>query len=275
MKLGISTALKHTTPQKWAESLARAGCSSVVFPVDYRAKESLIAGYQKAAEEYGLQIAEVGIWKNAIAKDSEEQKEAMDYSIGQLRLADRLGASCCVNVAGSAGERWDGPYRENFSSKTWDRTVRMIQEVIDEVKPQRTFFTIEPMPWMVPTGPEEYARLLEAVGRERFAVHMDIVNMMNTPERYFFPERFAEQCFALLGHSIKSCHLKDVRLLQGFTFQLEECACGQGSFCLERYAELANEVSPDMPMLIEHLSTEEEYLESLHYVKKRLQGFVS
>ncbi len=274
MKIGLSSPLGHDSPEEWAENMKRLGCGSVVFPVDSSSAEETIAGYEAAAQAQGLRIAEVGIWRNAISLSEREQNQAMDYSIRQLRLADRLGAACCVNVIGAMGERWDGAYAENFSKKAWDRAVKMIREVIDTVEPEHTYFTIEPMPWMYPTGPEEYLRLLEAVDRERFAVHMDVINMINTPERYFFPEKFVEHCFALLGDRIKSCHIKDIRLGQEFTFRLEECACGEGTFCLERYAQLANQADPNMPMIIEHLHTDEEYLQSLTYVKNRLEPYL-
>lgn len=274
MNIGLSTSLQHNSPEEWAEKLKQLGCESVVFPVDCTADAETITGYAAAAEKENLQIAEVGIWRNAISLCEQERNQAMDFSINQLKLADRLQARCCVNVIGAMGERWDGAYAENFTKKTWDRAVRMIQEIVDEAKPTHTYFTIEPMPWMYPTGPEEYAKLLEDVNRDRFAVHMDVINMINTPERYLFPERFVEHCFALLGDRIRSCHIKDIILRPEFTFQLQECACGEGTFCLERYAELADQVDPDMPMIIEHLHSDEEYIRSLVYVRNRLKAYM-
>lgn len=274
MRLGISSSLVHTSPEDWAQKMHALGCRSVVFPVDCTAADEVIDEYVKAAGRYDLQIAEVGIWRNAIAKDEQERQAAMDYSIGQLKLADRIGARCCVNVIGSIGARWDGAYAENFTPQIWERAVRMIQEIIDEAKPQRTFFTIEPMPWMYPTSPEEYERLIEDVRRDAFGVHMDVINMINTPQRYFFPQPFVEHCFDLLGERIKSCHLKDVLLGQEFTFRLQECACGEGTFCLERYAELAQKADPEMPMIIEHLHSDEDYVNSVAYVRERLKAYL-
>lgn len=271
MRLGISTSLTHASPKNWAKKMKELGCQCVVFPVDSQAPADIIDAYCEEAKINDLMIAEVGIWRNAISEDPIEARTAMDYSIRQLQLADTIQARCCVNIAGAAGERWDGAYQGNFSQRTWNRTVRMIQEVIDEVKPRHTYFTIEPMPWMYPTGPEEYAKLLEEVNREQFGVHMDIINMINTPQRYFFPDLFVEQCFELLGPAIKSCHVKDIRLEPEFTFRLKECACGEGNFCLEKYVELANQTDSEMPMIIEHLDTDEAYMNSIRYVKKRLK----
>lgn len=270
MRLGISTNLSHKTPEEWAEKHAALGLRSVVFPADCTADDKTIDAYCKAAADHDLLIAEVGIWRNAISPDPTTRKKALDYSIAQLRLAEHVGARCCVNVAGSVGERWDGAYAENFSDSTWKSTVEMIQTVIDAVNPKKTTFTMEPMPWMFPTSPEEYLKLMEDVNRDAFAVHMDVINMINTPERYFRPDRFVTHCFDLLGDKIKSCHLKDILLGQEFTFCLKECACGAGTFCLERYAELASAADPDMPMIIEHLNSEQDYIDSVAYVRKRL-----
>ena len=77
-----------------------------------------------------------------------------------------------------------------------------MQKIIDEAGPVRTFYCLEPMPWMEPTGPEEYMRMIEDIGRERFAVHMDMANWMNGGDRYFRQKAFMDKVFALLGSRI-------------------------------------------------------------------------
>lgn len=273
MRLGVSTGFGRRMPREWAENMERLGCRSVVFPVDSGAPQTMIDEYVREAREHDLQIAEVGIWRNALSPDPQERRKNLDYCIAQLALADRIGARCAVNVAGAFGPRWDGGYRENYSPEAWEATVRMIQHVIDAVQPRHTYFTIEPMPWMIPGGPEEYLKLLRDVDRERFGVHMDIINMISSPDRYFFCDEFTEDVFDALGDRIRSCHLKDVRLRQEFTFQLEECACGEGSFCLEKYAELADRTDHDMPMIIEHLKSDDEYVASFKYTQHRLREY--
>lgn len=271
MRLGVSSSMGAKSASEWAKINKDLKLKSVVFPLNCEAPDEEVLEYVSEAKKNDLLIAEVGIWRNAIDADPALEKKNLEYSINQLRLADRIGARCCVNVAGAfAGARWDGADKSNFSKEAWKKTVKMIQTVIDEVNPKNTFFTMEPMPWMVPTGPREYLNLIEDVNRDRFAVHMDVINMINCPERYFNSTEFVEECFELLGDRIKSCHLKDILLLQDFTFQLRECACGEGTFSIERYAELATKADPDMPMIIEHLKGDNEYKESVAYVRKRL-----
>jgi len=268
MRLGISSSLTHSNPAEWAAKQTALGCRSIVFPVNSDAPQALIAEYEKYAHENDLLIAEVGIWRNALAQDEAERKANMEYSINQLKLAERLKARCCVNVAGAFGPVWEAGYRENFSQKAWDATVRMIQEIIDEAKPQHTYFTIEPMPWMFPTGPDEYLKLLEAVQRDRFAVHMDLVNMTTSPRRYFFLDEFIDECFDKLGEYIRSCHIKDIHLRPEYTFQLQECMLGKGELPAEHYLARIKVLDPDMPVILEHLHSDEEYREGFAYLQQ-------
>ena len=271
MLLGISSRLEHSTPQVWAAKHKALGLKCVNFPVDYLVGEETYMAYKAEADKAGLVIAEVGVWRNTLAADPVERAKWIDYAVGQLRMADQIGAICCVNVVGTPyGPRWDGGYRENFSDELWQMAVQMIQQIIDTAKPKTTKFSIESMPWMIPSTPDEYLRLIKDVDRPQFGTHLDVVNMITSPEKYFFNDRFLEECFEKLGSTIISCHLKDIRLKEEYTFQLQECACGEGTLDIEKYVQLANAANPQMPMIIEHLDTDEDYAESVAYVKSRV-----
>ncbi|MCQ2589657.1 MAG: sugar phosphate isomerase/epimerase [Treponema sp.] len=271
MKLGISSDLAHTSPEEWANKHKNLGLKCVNFPVTYEAGRETYMAYKQEADKAGLVIAEVGVWRNTLAADSKEREKWINYAINQLKMADEIGALCCVNVAGTPfGPRWDGGYRENFSKEAWDMTVRMVQEIIDTAKPKKAKYSIESMPWMIPSSPEEYARLINDVNRSEFGAHLDVVNMITSPEKYFFNDQFLDKCFSILKGQVHSCHLKDIKLKEEYTFQLQECACGQGTLDINHFAELATKENPDMPMIIEHLNTDEEYFESIKYVQKRL-----
>lgn len=271
MYLGISSSLAHTSPEDWAAKHKALGLKTVNFPLDYTAGEESYMAYKAAADAAGLTIAEVGVWRNTLAADQRERQKWIDYAVEQLKMADRIGAHCCVNVVGTPyGPRWDGGYRKNFSEEAWQLAVKIIQEIIDRAQPQHTKFSIESMPWMIPSSPDEYLRLMDYVNRDAFGAHLDVVNMITSPERYFFNDRFLEECFTKLKGRICSCHLKDINLKEEYTFQLQECACGKGTLDIELYAKLATAEDPQMPMIIEHLTTDEEYIQSVEYVKKRL-----
>ncbi len=272
MRLGTSSPLAHSTPEEWIANQIKLGCTTLVFPVQSNEPEQKIIAYKEAADKAGLTIAEVGIWRNALSSDPAERKANMDYCVEQLRMADFIGARCCVNVAGAFGPVWDGGYKANFTDEARRATVEMVKEIIDRADVKNTYFSLEPMPWMIPTGPDDYLKLIEEVDRDRFAVHMDIINMINSIDRYFNSDEFTDECTEKLGSLIKSCHVKDVHLASAYTVRLEECAPGCGEFPLRHYAEKMSSLDPDMPMILEHLQTDEDYIKYMGYLKEELNG---
>ncbi|GHU68868.1 hypothetical protein FACS1894184_11800 [Clostridia bacterium] len=272
MRLGISTALTKASPKEWAAAQKALGCRAVVFPLDHTADEYTVSDYAAAARDADLVIAEVGAWCNPVSPDTDTRAKALSRCKAQLRLADEVGARCCVNIAGAAGSRWDGAYKGNYSQEHWDATVASIRDIIDSVKPQNTYYTLEPMPWMIPHDPDEYLRLIEAVDRERFAVHMDLANWTFSTKKLFFSKEFAEESFAKLGSRIRSCHLKDVALAEEFTLRLLESRVGEGSMDLVAYARLADASDPDMPVLLEHLPSDDVYKEDLLKVQAQFKA---
>lgn len=267
LKLGVSSPLWHESPKQWAKRHKELELEVINFPLTCEDNPALIEEYVKEARAQGLTIAEVGIWRNILDPDEDARKKAIRFAIGQLELADRIGARCCVNIIGARGPRWDGAYKENYSREAWELGVKTIREIIDTVQPGNTYFTIEPMPWMIPTGPDEYLHLLEAVARDRFAVHMDVFNWMTTPQRYFYNEEFVEECFEKLGKLVRSCHLKDVRMEENYTLSFRETCMGNGAVNIRHLLEVAMSYDKDMPFIIEHLNTDEEYLDNIRYVK--------
>lgn len=271
MRLGISAEITHTSPEEWEEKVKQLQSTCVVFPVDYHTDLRTIDQYVDITRENDWVIGEVGAWCSPLADDENIRQKSMEKCIEQLRLADYVGARCCVNITGAAGARWDGAYRENFDETLYEKIVLSIQKIIDEAKPKKTFYTIEPMPWMIPTGPDEYVKLIRDVGRDKLKVHMDLINWMSSFDRFFAPEHFIDEVYEKLGEKIISCHLKDVRLLDQFTFMVQEVACGEGCLDLEYYVRKMLEINPDMTFYIEHLKSENEYPDSMKYVINRMR----
>ncbi|HHW24280.1 MAG TPA: sugar phosphate isomerase/epimerase [Bacillota bacterium] len=266
MKLGIAAQLSHSSPEEWAKKHKELGLSAVVFPLDYRADTKLIDAYAEAARGEGLTIAEVGAWCNPISPDPAQRTKNVEYCARQLELADYVGALCCVNIAGAVGEVWDGGYRENYLPETYDAIVESVRKIIDTAKPRRAKYALETMPWMYPDSPESYLKLISDIGRPELGVHLDIVNMLNCPERYFNNAEFTRRCFELLGDKVLSCHLKDTALRGRLTISIEEAFPGTGGFDIPAFLRAAEAANPEMPVIIEHLSSEGDYIRAAKYV---------
>ena len=267
MRLGISRKLAADSAEEWAAKYEALGLKAVNFPLKADAPDKEIDEYVRACANHDLVIAEVGAWKNVMDSDPVKRAENIKYCKVRLQLAEYVGARCAVNITGSASAVWDGAHRDNYAPDFQKRMVETIQEIIDDVKPTRTFYTVEPMPWMVPDSPESYLELMKQVDRPGFAVHMDAVNMMSSPKTLLFCREFLDHAFGLLGPYIKSCHIKDVALDTKLTVRMPEAPCGQGRFDLKHYLKLADELSPDMPVIVEHLQEEEAFLEAVKYLQ--------
>ena len=267
MRLGLNYAPPHRTPEEWGDILAEHGFRSACFPVSYREPDAVIDAYVQAAKDRDILIAEVGVWDSPWQEDKERAAAAREKCFGQLRLAEYVGARCCVNVSGAPHGFWCGCCRENFSEDLYRRNAAFVQELCDTVKPVRTRFTLEPMQWMVPDSPEQYARFLADVDREGFAVHMDYLNWIKDPYTYTHQDELIARAFDTLGPQIRSCHLKDCLLEPGLTVAIHEVPAGQGEADLFTYLSAIDRLDADMPVLLEHLPDLETYLTAAAHVR--------
>ena len=269
MLLGGSIVGAYSDLSEWEELLKRSRFRAITAPFSCRTPKEETDAFCGIVRRHGVKIAEIGVWKNLMDPDEKAAAEAMAYAKGQLALADERDIPCCVNIVGTAGTAgWDSADRSNYTAETYDRIIRQIREILDEVRPKRAYYCIEPMPWMVPDGPDEYLQLIRDVDRPQFAAHMDFVNMINSPRRALAAEEFIEECFRKLGPYIKSTHIKDSRLdPMRLTTVIEECSPGEGCLDYGRVVRIMQKyLAPDAPVLLEHMQTEEEYRAAYDYV---------
>ncbi|MFN8206924.1 MAG: sugar phosphate isomerase/epimerase [Bacteroidales bacterium] len=258
VRLGGPLFDKYDEPGEWIALLKRKGYSAAYCPVGTGTDAATIRAYEKAASEANIRISEVGAWSNPLSRDAKERSEALKKCKESLYLAEQIGAGCAVNITGSRGAQWDGPDAENFSKETFDMIVQVSREIIDEVNPTRTFYTLETMPWAIPDSPDSYLELIKAIDRKQLGVHLDPVNMINSPRRYYANGDFIRECFRKLGPWIKNCHGKDILLQGKLTVHLDEVIPGTGGL---DYKVFLSELSKlkDVPLMLEHLEKAEEY----------------
>lgn len=268
MRVGGEIKQGYSNPDDWARKVISMMYSTVLCPVDASASSDVRAEYKKAANKIGVTIGEVGVWRNCLDLDDAKRKANMDYAKAQLALADEMGACCCVNIAGNRGEIWDGFSEENYADDNYALIVDSVREIIDAVNPVNTFYSLEPMPWMTPDTPEQYLQLIHDVDRKAFAVHLDFVNMINTPRKYVLNKAFIGDCFRLLGPYIKSIHGKDVFMENAYTTLIHETMPGKGILDYHYICRLVERLGEDTGLFVEHLPDEASYREASGYVKK-------
>ena len=259
MRLGGPVFTKAASPEAWVRAVEEKGYRAAYCPVGENADAATIAAFAKAARDADIVIAEVGAWSNPISSDPDIRHEAIRKCQTALALADRVGALCCVNIAGSCGPIWDGPHEDNLTPQTFDRIVASVREIIDAVKPDRAFYTLETMPWMYPDSAESYADLVRAIDRPQFAVHLDPVNLICSPQRYFKNADLLRDCFQTLGSQIKGVHAKDLTLSPKLTTHLDEVRPGEGGLDYRVFLTEMARLDADTPLMLEHLPNETEY----------------
>ncbi len=272
MRLGGAIYQPWTTAEEWARTVRAAGYRAAYCPLKPDAASDDVRAVARAAAAEHIIIAEVGAWSNPLSPDPAVRQAAVAKCKQSLALADAIGARCCVNIAGSRGEKWDGPHPLDLTDETFHMIVDVVRDIIDSVRPVRTFYTIEPMPWMYPDSADSYLRLLHAIDRPRCAVHLDPVNLINCPQRYFANGAFLQECFAKLGPYIKSCHAKDTLLQTKLTVHLDEVRPGLGGLDYGTYLRELNRLDPDTPLMIEHLSSAEDYALAAAYIRAVARG---
>lgn len=267
MKLGGPVFEKYDDPSHWLALLRRYGYRASFCPVGVDADEATVRSYREAARKAGIIIAEVGAWSNPLSRDSSTRNQALESCQKGLDLADRIGARCCVNIAGSRGQKWDGPDAADLTEETFDRIVQTVRKIIDAVKPGRTYYTLETMPWMYPDSPDAYLRLIKAIHRRHFAVHLDPVNMVCSPQRYFANRALIREAFQKLGRYIRSCHAKDILLSGKLTTHLDEVRPGLGNLDYATYLKELNRLGPETPLMVEHLPDAKEYALAIKHIR--------
>ncbi|GAB2781797.1 hypothetical protein GCM10027275_26910 [Rhabdobacter roseus] len=268
VRLGGPLFEKYQNPDEWVAALRKEGYRAAYCPVPVGTAPELIKAYAQAARQAGIVIAEVGAWSNPISPDAKMAGEAFKKCVDSLALAEAIGANCCVNISGSKNpQHWAGPHKDNLTESTFDEIVEVTRKILAEVQPTRTYFALEPMPWTYPDSADSYLRLVKAIDHPRFGVHLDPMNLIVSPRSFYDNAALIRECFKKLGPHIRSCHGKDIILKEDtYTPQLFECRPGLGTL---DYTVFLTELSRlrDIPLMLEHLSTADEYRQAAAYVR--------
>lgn len=267
LRLGGPVFLKSDDPVELAREHRRLGYSAAYVPKLAIGETERIAAVRKAYAAENVVIAEVGAWVNMLDADMEKRKENIRYVTERLAFAEEVGAINCVNIGGSySPTQWDGPDPRNMTTEYFEATVENVRKVIDAVKPKHAKFSLEMMGWSLPDGPDSYLKFINAIDRPAFGAHVDIANILNSPDRYYNNNQVINDTFKKLGKWITSCHAKDV---YGKDVHLAETMPGKGGMDYAAYLKNIVAQNHSIPLMLEHLKTAEEYDQARAYVMKK------
>lgn len=267
VRIGAPVFNSPEDPAELAREHRKRGMRAAYCPPVSLDDRQRIREIEQAFAKQDVVIAEVGRWKNLLAADPAERKANLELVTEGLALADEIGALCCVDIAGSySNTSWFGPHPDNLSQRHFDDSVENARRIIDAVKPRRACFCFEMMGWALPDSPDSYVKLLKAVDRPAFGVHLDPANLINSPVRFYRNTDLLNECFDKLGPSIVSCHAKDVAWKVEMQIHFQEVVLGTGKLDYATYLKRLANLPHDVPLMIEHLSNEGEYEKSRQYL---------
>ena len=164
---------------------------------------------------------------------------------------------------------WGKANPENLSEKSFIETVKIVQGIIDRVKPATAKLVMETESYLFPDGPEEYLRIINAVDRKEFAVHFDPVNIIASPRRYYFNGQFIKKCLALLGQYVVSCQAKDLNMAPIYpTVRIDATFIGNGVLDYDTYLKEICKLRPAPTLMIEHLN-ESQLIKGLKFIYRK------
>lgn len=273
MRLGADFSHYSLDPEAYAAKYRAWGYRAATCPKVGVAETEKIRALREAFARADVVIGEVAAWVNPLDPRPEEKARNLKVIAETLAVADELGAVCCPTVAGSfdttnALAPHVAPHPDNFTELAFEAVVEWVRQVLDAVQPRRARLTLEMSPWTILDGPDIYLRLLQAIDRPGLAVHLDPANAIRDAHLYYSTTDLVNRCFDLLGPWIVSCHAKDIQQdPYPATVALREVIPGKGILDYRTILKRIEQVSPQMPLIIEHLASEQEYAEAAGFIR--------
>ena len=245
------------------------GAAFATYIEDQTERKEFVAAFSEA----DIVLAEYGSYCiNILDTDPKVREDNIQQIMTNLRRADEMGVRCCVMHGGSVQTGgWGAAHPDNFSKKSFDDTVAIVQRIIDEVQPSVTQLVMETESYLLPDSPQEYLRIIQAVHREAFAVHLDPINITSDPRRFYFSGDFIRECFEVLGKWIVSCHAKDTNIVDHASAQITETFVGDGKIDYDVYLKEIEKLKPNPTLMIEHLS-EAQLKQGLEFLFSRAES---
>jgi len=267
LRLGGPVFASTDDPEALALAHRKLGYRAAYCPGVALADADKIRAFAAAFAKHDVVISEVGRWVNLLDADPEKRRQNLRTVTDGLALAEAIGALCCVDIAGSfSPSSWFGPHPDDLSPRFFDAIVENARKIIDAVNPKRARFTYEVMGWALPDSPDHYVKLIKAVDRKGFGVHLDPCNLVNSPEKFYRNTALLQDCFKKLGRWIVSCHAKDLNWEVEMNVHFREVVPGKGSLDYATYLRGLADLPQNPPLMLEHLATAEEYATAASHI---------
>jgi sugar phosphate isomerase/epimerase len=258
-------------PYALAFAHRQKGYGAAYAPLVKLSDTTRIADIRRAFTKENVIIAEYAFWNNLLDTDQATRAAHMGTMQETLAIADAIGACCSVNILGGYvhGPGDTAFVARNFAEDAFADAVDIARFMIDTVKPKTARFTYEIFPFNVVDSVDSIERLIRAVDRKEFGVHLDNTNLINSPRTYFASAEISLECVRRFGDRIAAVHIKDIALQQpAGTVILNEVIPGDGGFDLRAFISAIASLPQEVPCLMEHLKSAADYERGAAYIRK-------
>lgn len=276
VRLGTGASIDPNGLDKSVSRLKALGFTAVQAGTLPSWSEEELQRIRRVLDAHGIMIGELANYQRGlVSSDPKARSEGVEAFKVTIRHAATLGAHC-------AGISWStrcypGPgwaHRENRSEETWRLFVDSARQLMEEAEFRKVDVSFHPHLQGPLYSPERLRRLIDDVGSPRVKVMLDPVNFINI-DTYFDNTDFLNQMFDLLGDSIVGAHAKDVHLPSpAYTSEgrlavlhIDEAIPGRGNLDYKTFLRRMGVLPRDTPLIIEHLSKDEEILEAKRYIE--------
>jgi sugar phosphate isomerase/epimerase len=267
IRLGAPVFKAPRDPEELALAHKKLGYRAAYCPGVKLSETERIRDIAQAFAKHDIVIAEVGRWCNLMDGDPAKRTANLQTVTDGLAVAEAVGARCAVDIAGSFNPKvWSGPHPKNVTREFFDLAVENARKIIDAVKPQRAKFCYEMMGWSLPDSADSYLELIKAIDRPAFGVHLDPCNVINSPDRFYRNADVINECFDKLTPWLTSCHAKDLAWEPEMNVHFREVPLGTGELDYPTYLKRLAALPADVPLMIEHMKTPEEYDQSREHL---------
>ena len=268
VRMGAPVFNAPDDPEELALAHVKLGYRGAYCPHADLKDTARLGAIERSFRKHDVVIAEVGRWVNLLDADPEKRRKNLQTVTEGLALAEALGAGCCVDIAGSFNpDSWSGPHPDDLTRRHFDAAVENARSIIDAVKPKRSAFCYEMMGWMYPDSPESSLKLIKAVDRKAFKVHLDPCNLINSPTRFFRNTALLNECFDKLGKWIVSCHAKDLVWDIELNVHFREVIPGRGSLDYATFLRRLSKLPQNPPLMLEHLASPQDYDQGVSFIR--------
>ena len=228
---------------------------------DSELRELNAALKQYDVDFYGLHTTGSNIQANL-----KEREQCIRYTIKGCEAAERVGVRTLTTHVGSVDSTPFYVHPDNWTMETWKLGMDVFRRILRETSGMKVCLGIEATNMTIMNNPRAHLRMIEELADPRVKVCLDPVNMTNL-QWYHRNTELIEECFDLLSDHIIYAHAKDNYIEKKMSIYLTEVAPGKGVIDYETFLVRLSRLKTPCPLMIEHLSSEEEYAFAKKYLE--------